>query len=281
MCRKCSVAGCTSNYDSQPELIPVYKFPKDIEERERWLAALPNRVNVTANSVVCKKHWPEDTPMKKVKRYFRPSDPPSLFPGFPSSSFQQIKPGPSRNIEKRGLSLEVRSSLPDEIDAFNAADIISDWPSFLDKLASSDTLTTHKLLIQKASDQCVSLIQISSMTITASVTINADFTINAFHRNTKVQLRDLLGHQCHLSRWSQLSAITARTLASPLDIRQEILALCREGEELLQNYKDEDNEKLHFLLDQLSLSLRAPQGRRYSIRAWYISIRLFLMGQSN
>jgi len=281
MCRKCSVVGCKSNYDSQLESVTVFTFPKDEGELERWLAALPNRVNVTSSSVVCRKHWPEDAPMKKIKRHFRPIYPPSIFPGVPPSNFQQIKPSPSRNVERRGLSLEVRNSIPDEIKAFNAADVISDWPSFLSKLPTSDAVSVHKLLIVKDSDKCVTLIQITSMTITASITVDDDFSVSAFHKNTKVHLRDLLGCQCHLSRWTQLSAITVRTLSAPLDIRQEILALCNEGEELLQDCEDEEEEKLRFLLDQLSLSQRAPQGRRYSIRAWYIGIRLFLMGQSN
>ncbi len=60
MCRKFSVFGCKSNYDTQQESVTVYTFPQDEDKLARWLAALSNGVNITDNSVVCRKHWPEE-----------------------------------------------------------------------------------------------------------------------------------------------------------------------------------------------------------------------------
>ena len=40
MPRKCSVFNCKSNYDSTTEKIPVFGFPNDPDERQRWLNVL-------------------------------------------------------------------------------------------------------------------------------------------------------------------------------------------------------------------------------------------------
>lgn len=46
MPRKCSAANCRSNYDTFHCEVTVYGFPKDIEERQLWINALPNKIEV-------------------------------------------------------------------------------------------------------------------------------------------------------------------------------------------------------------------------------------------
>ena len=38
---RCAAAGCRGNYDGEPS-VPMVKFPKDPEERQRWIDAMPN-----------------------------------------------------------------------------------------------------------------------------------------------------------------------------------------------------------------------------------------------
>ena len=46
MPNKCCVAFCKGNYDSENEIKTVFRFPKNVEEREKWRLALPNVIKV-------------------------------------------------------------------------------------------------------------------------------------------------------------------------------------------------------------------------------------------
>jgi len=149
MGRKCCVVGCKSNYLSTKEYIPVYTFPADKEECARWVAALPFQINnIIVHIVVCRKHWPEHTQMKKIKRYLRPAAAPSLFANSTPAMFIENQPTPSRNILKRKLSLVDRNAQPDELSAFNSIDIIPNWPA----LKISTILTSSLLIIFTSKD---------------------------------------------------------------------------------------------------------------------------------
>ena len=87
MPRKCSVYGCKGNYksslnspdSSNVEKISCYRFPKDPEERLKWINALPNKINpsdITDNMTVCSKHFAPDCRMKRWGKYSIPLDPP-------------------------------------------------------------------------------------------------------------------------------------------------------------------------------------------------------------
>ena len=42
---KCCVIGCRTGYDSQRDtnlIVPLYSFPNDSDEKDSWVAALPN-----------------------------------------------------------------------------------------------------------------------------------------------------------------------------------------------------------------------------------------------
>ena len=71
MGRKCSVFNCKTGYDTQKggEKITVYKFPKDPDERHRWVSSLPNKLSiadVTENMGVCSLHWPANVSADRV-----------------------------------------------------------------------------------------------------------------------------------------------------------------------------------------------------------------------
>lgn len=72
MPNKCCVAGCKTYHklqekENQTGNISLYSFPKNIDDRERWLAALPNKVfEPSKNMKVCSRHWETETDMIKV-----------------------------------------------------------------------------------------------------------------------------------------------------------------------------------------------------------------------
>ena len=81
---KCCVYNCSSNYiTAKGEYVTVYRFPKDIVERDRWIKCLPNKIFVYSESKrVCCKHWPSNAKMKNIRGGSSvPIDAPSVFEG--------------------------------------------------------------------------------------------------------------------------------------------------------------------------------------------------------
>ena len=102
---------CTSNYHSDKNnAVSVFRFPKDPIERELWVNALPSKIVVGDDSVLCEKHWPEGFQHKKCQGPlgYRPVNPPSEFGTTPSSCLKQTASRHLRNIESRCISLESR-----------------------------------------------------------------------------------------------------------------------------------------------------------------------------
>ncbi|GFO46780.1 hypothetical protein PoB_007328500 [Plakobranchus ocellatus] len=83
MGKKCIVWNCKTGYASQKNLqvekIPLYKFPKDLEHRRKWVQNIPYKITVeeiTENHAVYALHFRNDVPLKKVGRYWAPLEPP-------------------------------------------------------------------------------------------------------------------------------------------------------------------------------------------------------------
>ena len=68
---------CTSNYDSNPEKVHVFRFPRNKEESIIWINSLPSKVKVNDDTVLCEKHWPADFPRKSCQGPlgYRPTNP--------------------------------------------------------------------------------------------------------------------------------------------------------------------------------------------------------------
>ena len=87
MPRRCSCFGCRGNYDGTP-YVKVISFPKDPEERERWILAMPNEkesLRHLKEIYICETHF--NCEWVSVKGGKRPKEPPSRFPGIPKSVF--------------------------------------------------------------------------------------------------------------------------------------------------------------------------------------------------
>ena len=71
MGRKCFFTGCKSNYDPTDK-ISVFRLPKDKDERERWMKAIPHdNIDLdlpdSANTAVCIQHFPDGFETVSVK----------------------------------------------------------------------------------------------------------------------------------------------------------------------------------------------------------------------
>ena len=86
MGKRCCIDGCKRKKGEK--VGGVYRFPaQGDEERERWLQLIPpslRKSDITDESVVCRRHWPEDAKFTTNPSSFgkiRPVDPPSIFNG--------------------------------------------------------------------------------------------------------------------------------------------------------------------------------------------------------
>ena len=216
MPRKCSIDQCKSNYLTKNDRVPLYRFPKREEELNIWLHAIPNsipRESITRNMGVCRKHWPNQTVMKLVFGREVPADPPSVFVNLELDQGEtviQTKTSNSRNIEDRKISLTDRNSIPDEMKEFNKKDIIGlnfmDFQVEIQRRAS--VYNTHAII----EDNIVRLVSFddSFRETEFSVFIDSKFSLKAFRRLSQLSLtimKDILGFQYRLIRWSQLEAI--------------------------------------------------------------------------
>ena len=108
MPKKCGVAGCNGNYNSENKCC-VFRVPKDAAERQKWLDVLPVRDNFEVNAdkfIICERHWNPDPPMINLPGgSTRPSIPPSVFPNVPKSCLPTPKPEP-RTTNKEDRQLE-------------------------------------------------------------------------------------------------------------------------------------------------------------------------------
>ena len=144
MPRKWCVANCRRNYAYTDQKVSVYQFPKNIDEQQKWIDALPNLVTVTPHIGVCRRHWSEVAELIKIKRYERPKDPPSIFIETPTSCVVQTKTK-SREIQRRGISVSKRNFGKDQLTEFEQHDKLPSWSHFLECLRSSDIVIRHDL----------------------------------------------------------------------------------------------------------------------------------------
>ena len=73
-------------HPKKKDIVSVYRFPgkDDGRERERWLEAIPislRKTEITDDSVVCSRHWPEGADTVKYFEKDRPANPPTIFNG--------------------------------------------------------------------------------------------------------------------------------------------------------------------------------------------------------
>ncbi|PAA77519.1 hypothetical protein BOX15_Mlig019577g1, partial [Macrostomum lignano] len=186
---KCCLPKCTSNYKSG-EKVTVYSFPKDKEDYSMWIRALPPNVKSPSKYMgICQKHWPTNAPMLKVKRFMRPMDPPSVFPNLPTGSLRLTEPKHSRDVQRRGILLNQRAQIADEMDSFNETDRIHSWSSFVEKSATLD-FVANEWIVQR-DESCVRFVLLWELRVECSISVMSDFSVIANRHNTPVSVSEL------------------------------------------------------------------------------------------
>lgn len=144
MPRRCSVAGCRSNYDTESEHVTTFSLPKNEPLRSQWLRKIPTDFSKLKNPGICIKHFPESSITKvdriivngEMKEFERKKPKyienavPCVFPNLPSYlSRPESTVCRLAKKEEENLNLAVMQSLADhkkyiEESAINCIDDI-------------------------------------------------------------------------------------------------------------------------------------------------------------
>ena len=222
MGRKCCTyyngKSCKSGYDTNPEKIRIFKFPKDLVERMRWVNSLPNKLisEITPNIGICLKHWPIGYRTVKVQgSNCKPADPPSIF-GLPNSFTPQSSKTIAREIDKRGVSSETRQKTSERLD--QKKDTISCWNDLVKycrslPVAFQDVKDSIRLV--KLDDSLIS--------VEYSLVIANDFQVSANKGSKKIPVRHLLNSLSHkLTQYAQLKNILDYLNKIPFNLASEL-----------------------------------------------------------
>ena len=201
MTKKCCVPGCTGNYDNG-EKCSVFRFPKDEEEKKKWLRKISRKDwSLGKDSVVCAFHFQDSD----VVRYRENDDGtrekrkiPKLAEGaFPCIFNRQSKNAPSYFTEKQPVK---RKSPLDEVakrdqevfDEWQNDDKITNFEQFCGSL--QDQIEGSPWVIAKKDSFCsLYLIRddtetLSSPRLLAAIRVHKDMNTEVFMETTNCGL---------------------------------------------------------------------------------------------
>ena len=251
MVYKCSVDRCRSNYASEKQQgsISVYKLPKNREEREKWIEAIPffrESGCSVENYRICKKHWPSSTPMVKMPGgCSRPVLPPSVFTCIPLS---ENTPKPEQRVSKKEFKLQ---SYFDKKDVFTSFESFSPEKELLSKYTNV-VVDKHQSEIDFIFMNHKRKEMLMIATVANKPSLCSPVTFCAHKRGIKVPIpRGILNPNSGLNRYSQfLEAIN-------FAIQYELPAnsyFPKVAEDLGHvTIAENDREKLQFICRQLQL----------------------------
>ena len=259
MPRRCSCFGCRGNYDGTP-YVKVISFPKDPEERERWILAMPNEkesLRHLKEIYICETHF--NCEWVSVKGGKRPKEPPSRFPGIPKSVLKQVTSAPrptSSTSESSAKKVQAANEAVDKIQDFDhfCAKISSYFPGFNVIKDQKNLYLSRTDATGQTGKQFFHFQQVSSPFGFLFLNRIDKDGIEVSKRLFPLQKNSLL------SKWSQMRYITDQVNAyeytSQEILEHAISQLCN---------MTEAHELAHFtfLLSQLRLIFKPPDGRRF------------------
>jgi hypothetical protein len=131
-------------------------------------------------------------------------------------------------------------------------------------------------------NQCIVILKLTSgWTVDFRVIIHSNFSVSAFRSNSPVVIKDLLGYQCHLGKYSQLEAIVSRAKNDSKvfvsELKQAILQL-----KLIENCVDfnHSDKRWSFLIELFELLQYKKNGRRYSSNLILTALSYYLLSRS-
>ena len=235
MPKPCCVYGCKTNYrsekqsrgDDENEKIPVYRFPKDEFERERWIDVI-GRINanlvVKSDTVVCRLHWPVGFKTKESYGKERPVDPPSVFTGIPRSIIPQV-PSSRRSTSK--TSCHERNTQSDQLVDFNRLDAITSFSTLCDTLLHKKrTFNVRMTAFVDSETLFIQSLVFRNGVPNFLIKISPSLKYETFHLGVKCSVSSLSKNRItKLDKWSKLEEalrfLNSRDLDNKMEVMQE------------------------------------------------------------
>jgi hypothetical protein len=171
--------------------------------------------------------------------------------------------------------MAVRNSQPDQLPAFDTLDRVpQNWETFLSSLPAQSAVSGNNLQTVVTDDGIALLSFSPRLDVIFSISISRKLKVKAKRSSTLVSVRNILGFQHTLERWSQLEAIINRVKQATPSLRSECQDLISR---IRANCADQTTE---FLLQQLELSQTSPHARHYSPQMFLHALRLYIASKS-
>ena len=202
MVKRCCVHGCVRKKE---DLLSVYRFPgKDHGDRDRWVEAIPaslRKSEITDESVVCSRHWPEGAKMTKHFGKDRPVNPPTIFNGV-----EKVLP-PLRTTTKS--LAEARRPLPVSFQAQQSklkdADSVTFESLQTTLMEEKKPLPAHTTVFMMAGILFIQSIEFICGIPKFLIKISPSLKFEAFHGGVKCFITSLsTNRMSKLDRWSRL-----------------------------------------------------------------------------
>ena len=271
MPKRCSAFACRGNYGGTP-YVKVVSFPKDPDERERWILAMPNEpssLRKLKEIYVCESHF--DCDWMTAKGGKRPKEPPTIFPGVPKSALKQVSPATRPTSCSSSDARSLRGKAAQE-----AADKIKDFNNFVDNIAlhvkDYSVIKDQNNLYLSKTDKTGQMVE--QFYHFQHISSHFGFLfLNKAEKDGMVVPKKLFPLQKNslISQWSQIQSMikVVNTYESTgQDKLHQILA------QLHSLNEAHDHSQFSFLLAQLKLMFKSPEGRRFDTNTMMFSMQL-------
>ncbi|PAA55607.1 hypothetical protein BOX15_Mlig002392g6 [Macrostomum lignano] len=165
------------------------------------------------------------------------------------------------------------------MDAFQLLDFLPAWESFRAEVKNSDVVSRHALNTAILNEDVYLFTLDKDGDLSVRIFVSPNFLIRAFKLHTPISVRDLLGFQPTLKRWSQLDAVVVWCKNSDANPQREVEAFVSRISDDIDSDSDLD-PSLQFLIRQLSLTLVNRNNRCYDISLVRQSALLYLISSS-
>ena len=287
MGRKCVAGECKTNYESEEKRrkekgiakVSVFKFPRNENEKQMWMAALPNILEKppTEHVGVCELHWPfgyEKITVQGGKQ--RPKFPPSEFET-PASFSRQTRASSDRDVKRRSVDSNSRH----ERSKLNKMekDTIKDWTDLKNYCANIPDISFH------ATDDAIDLIKLEGFPpqVNFPICITKEMKVSAFKKHMQVPLRDIIrSFTAELKLFSEVKAIIEKLLSFEIPAASFLEKISADIANLSHDcdISNTQTKQLDFMSRQLSLQSVKSGGRRYCVQTAYDALNLFLRNKN-
>lgn len=293
MPKRCSVAGCRSNYDGENEYTTVFSIPKKEPLRSQWLKSIPTDFKGLKNPVVCVKHfekssviWEEEILINgELKKYprevpkYKEDAVPTIFPNLPKYlSSTATKSRRLIDAEKENFNRAVMESIA-EFKRSKEKNTIHNFDDIINFMKTHGNTLKEWVILKKQS--AIALCHMSTdkecPAVSGCITIAENLEFNVYINNIKIDTSQLPSKEKCLKSISVLESIITFVENRELP-ESSVLDTAINTLKLLPYY--DESQPLQFLIEQLILLSKQKNSRIYSNQTMIFASCLYIHSSS-